>query len=219
MLRGWAEVPHTLDSACPGDAGISLFAHGSWSCVSAHAVARKPGRMRGSLHSSKEEPGCWDERKEAQPPWAEPLGTREAAPSCRTLSVPSRWPRCPAWKPAATPQGGLTSLSPLPSVLLGLLFPASTASGRKATAPVPLPELVTPLMTPRHRLTGLLRSIVEFHLEEVAGVPDAPAGRRVIGDPEWPQVGVVDTVPPLDIDGRLPGAPRRGDLACPAGMP
>lgn len=64
-------------------------------------------------------------------------------------------------------------------------------------------------------LTCALDGVVKFHLEEVAGVPGIAAGRGVVGDPERVQPGVVDTVPPADVDGGLPGAPMLGGRALP----
>lgn len=44
------------------------------------------------------------------------------------------------------------------------------------------------------------------------------AAGRGVGDPERLQLRVVDAVPPADVDGGLPGAPRRGDGALAEGV-
>lgn len=55
-------------------------------------------------------------------------------------------------------------------------------------------------------------------MEEVPGVPDVQAGRCIVGDPEGLQAGVVDAIPPADVDGGLPAAPWHGGRAFPEGV-
>jgi len=67
-------------------------------------------------------------------------------------------------------------------------------------------------------LTRSISRIIKLHQEGIPVVPDVKTRRWVVADLQRLQDGVVDAVPPLDVDRRLPSAPGNGKWALPKGM-